>query len=92
MPIYEYDCLDCRKPFEFLHLTSTSQAACPHCGGQQLERKISLFGSSSEDSRAASLSAAHQRAGQKRQDKQRAEHQQHHEHFEDTPSGDGHTH
>ena len=89
MPIFEYQCLECSQPFEFFQLKGEAEVECPACGSRRVERQISLYGMSSDTSRAANLSAAHKRAAVKRSDKQRSEHQQHHEHFEDTATDGG---
>jgi len=34
MPIYEYVCKDCEKPFEAL-VYGSEKASCPHCGSQE---------------------------------------------------------
>ena len=62
---------------------SSPLAACPSCGADHVQRLVSLCSVSSESSRAANLSAAHQRAATRRQDKQRSEHAEHHDHFSD---------
>jgi putative FmdB family regulatory protein len=84
MPIYEYECLECRQQFEHLLRSADSRVTCPHCGRENLQRLVSLSGFSSESSRAANLSAAHKRAAEKRQEKQRSDHAEHHDHFGDT--------
>jgi len=48
-----------------------------------VQRLVSICAVSSQSSRAANLSAAHQRAASRRQEKQRSEHAQHHDHFGD---------
>ncbi len=83
MPIFEYDCLECGQQFEHLQRTADAQVSCPFCGRSNLQRLVSLCGVSSEAGRAANLSAAHQRAADKRFERQRSEHAQHHEHFGD---------
>ncbi|MGC3962848.1 MAG: zinc ribbon domain-containing protein [Rhodocyclaceae bacterium] len=40
MPIYEYRCTQCDSQFELL-VRSDTQAACPQCHSQALERQIS---------------------------------------------------
>ncbi len=42
MPIYEYDCQTCRKPVEVLLRTQSETPACPDCGGEKLERLMSV--------------------------------------------------
>ena len=50
---------------------------------EQVERLVSICAVSSESRSAANLSAAHHRAANRRQEKQRSEHTQHHDHFGD---------
>ena len=83
MPIFEYKCLECEQEFEHLLRTGGPDAICPSCFGGNVGRVISLCAVSSASSRAANLSAAHQRAAGKRQEKQRSDHTQHHDHFGD---------
>ena len=42
MPIYEYRCRSCDRPFETL-VTATRPPACPGCGGADLEKQHSVF-------------------------------------------------
>jgi len=46
MPIYEYICDECGEKFELFVRSSSKKAAltCPHCGGDQVHKAISLFG------------------------------------------------
>lgn len=58
MPIYEYDCRDCRRVVSVLVLRpSAAQApACPRCGGSALTRVMSRFATvKSEEARLESL-------------------------------------
>jgi len=43
MPIYEYLCLDCKKPFSFLIgvVADSGEPACSRCGGTKLRKLIS---------------------------------------------------
>ena len=44
MPVYEFRCRGCGKDFEkYLPRTSAS-VACPSCDGQDVMRKLSVFG------------------------------------------------
>jgi putative FmdB family regulatory protein len=47
MPIFEFVCADCGKPFEELVLNSSkiAEVTCPSCQGQNINRKISTFAS-----------------------------------------------
>ena len=83
MPIFEYECLACEQQFEHLERTSSPPATCPTCGTERVQRLLSLCAVSSDSIRAANLSAAHKRAAGQRQEKQRSEHMQHHDHFGD---------
>jgi putative FmdB family regulatory protein len=60
MPIYEYDCHDCRRRVSVLvrSLSSSEPPACPRCGGAQLTRLMSRFATpKSEESRLESLAS-----------------------------------
>lgn len=41
MPIYEYVCGNCGHQFEWL-VREDEKLACPSCGGQQLNKQISV--------------------------------------------------
>lgn len=44
MPIYEFDCHECGKPFETLVLGfSTENVRCPECDSKDIKKKISAF-------------------------------------------------
>jgi putative FmdB family regulatory protein len=58
MPIYEYECGDCRRRVSLLvrSLSATAAPACPRCGGTSLTRLMSRFSTvKSEDARLESL-------------------------------------
>ena len=58
MPIYEYECGDCRRRVSLLvrSFSAADSVACPRCGGQQLTRLMSRFATvKSEDARLESL-------------------------------------
>ncbi len=42
MPIYEYECRECRTSFE-LFMRSDTRVACPSCDSAKVVRKLSLF-------------------------------------------------
>jgi len=56
MPFYEYECKDCGERFE--QLVSISDASqkqvCPHCGGKNTEKQLSVFAAKSSSSAGAS--------------------------------------
>jgi putative FmdB family regulatory protein len=59
MPLYDYLCLDCKKPFD-LFITyaeyGTRPAACPACGSKHTRRRVPRVRvAKSEDSRMESL-------------------------------------
>ena len=58
MPIYEYDCRDCRRRVSLLVLrpSAAPPPTCPRCGGTSLARVMSRFATvKSEDARLESL-------------------------------------
>jgi putative FmdB family regulatory protein len=58
MPIYEYECHDCRRRVSLLvrSLSTTGPPACPRCGSTALTRLMSRFATvKSEDARLESL-------------------------------------
>ena len=42
MPLYEYICRSCSRRFEAL-VMGTTRAACPGCGGRDLDKLLSTF-------------------------------------------------
>ena len=42
MPIFEYECKECRNPFELL-VRSDTRIACPSCDSERVVKKLSLF-------------------------------------------------
>jgi putative FmdB family regulatory protein len=59
MPIYEYNCNDCGRDFDLLvirHSEADSQE-CPHCGSQQVTRKMSSFASVGSSTGSGGLSS-----------------------------------
>lgn len=58
MPIYEYDCHDCRRRVSLLVLrpSTAPPPACPRCGGRRLSRIMSRFATvKSEEARLDAL-------------------------------------
>jgi putative FmdB family regulatory protein len=92
MPIYEYQCMQCRHSFEYLVLRTSSPAECPHCKSTDLEQLISACAVSSENTQRANLSAAHRKVAAARGDRLRDQHQHVHEHFEDGAAGSSESH
>jgi putative FmdB family regulatory protein len=43
MPIHEYDCEQCGHRFDFLLQRRDERVACPRCGSERLERRLSVF-------------------------------------------------
>ena len=46
MPMFEFVCRDCKRSFEELMTFAqmeNGEAACPHCGSKEVERKLSTF-------------------------------------------------
>ena len=58
MPIYEYQCADCRRAVSLLvmRISDPTPPSCPRCGGSQLRRLMSRFATiRSEEDRLDSL-------------------------------------
>jgi len=47
MPIYEYECLDCRTVNEVLTQRGARPPACPKCGSRKVRKAFSAFAVSS---------------------------------------------
>lgn len=60
MPIYEYVCQDCQHEFEAL-VRRGKTPACPSCGSETLERRLSLPAVQSETTKAQAMRAAKKR-------------------------------
>jgi putative FmdB family regulatory protein len=46
MPVYDYVCLDCHKPFETvltLNEHDKQNPECPHCGSKNVEQEAAAF-------------------------------------------------
>lgn len=56
MPIYEYQCCDCRKQFETLVFRSDEAVSCPDCGCSHTERLMSVCGFKSGGAKGAASS------------------------------------
>lgn len=51
MPIYEFECQDCRENFDKLvRIVGDQQVVCPNCGSERTRKKISLFSSNTKGS------------------------------------------
>ena len=59
MPIHEYLCEKCDKPFEYFQrsISSAEAAKCPACGSTQTSRQLSVFAVGAEQSRSAAMSS-----------------------------------
>jgi putative FmdB family regulatory protein len=60
MPIYEYECHDCRRRVSLLirSVAAAAGPACPRCGGAKLTRLMSRFATvKSEEARLESLAS-----------------------------------
>lgn len=43
MPIYEYTCMDCKKPFTVLQKMGQTEAGCPWCSSANTVKQLSKF-------------------------------------------------
>lgn len=44
MPLFEYQCRECKSRFEAFVVAGRRPEACPSCGGTDLEKQFSTFG------------------------------------------------
>ena len=60
MPLYEFECLKCKKSFEELvrATTAMSDVACPTCGSPHIRRKVSTIAAKVSGGASASTAAA----------------------------------
>ncbi|MBI5305367.1 MAG: zinc ribbon domain-containing protein [Chloroflexi bacterium] len=60
MPIYEYECKDCREPFEVFvrSMSARVQAVCPKCGGEHVQREVTAASALGMSGAAASASVS----------------------------------
>jgi putative FmdB family regulatory protein len=72
MPLYEYDCLKCGQRFEVL-VRGPQAIACPSCGHEGVERAISAFAVSSDNTREANISSARKQNLSQEREKQRTQ-------------------
>lgn len=59
MPIYEYTCKDCNSQFEkFVRsMTANVEVKCPQCGGTDVKKGWSVFGTGGGDGGLGSFAA-----------------------------------
>jgi putative FmdB family regulatory protein len=43
MPIYEYVCRGCERPFEKLVRRFGEEVSCPHCASAAVDKQLSVF-------------------------------------------------
>ena len=72
MPIFEYECQECRHHFELLVLPR-DLPACPECQGPDLKNQLSILSVSSDGTRQRNLGRARQTAKKVQRDKAHAE-------------------
>ncbi|MFH1529267.1 MAG: zinc ribbon domain-containing protein [Pseudomonadota bacterium] len=63
MPMYDFRCPDCGHEFEELVFGARLPSLCPSCGGDGIERKVSIFAARVGGSGAAPVSSGSCRGG-----------------------------
>lgn len=59
MPLYEFECQDCKENFEkLMRLTGLPQAVCPKCGSVKTIKKISTFATNAKTSTSSFTGAS----------------------------------
>jgi len=56
MPLFEYECTGCGNKFELL-VRGSEQPRCPACGGERVEKCLSVFAVSVKSASTAPASA-----------------------------------
>ena len=72
MPIFDFKCRACGEQFEEL-VRRDDVPACPDCGGEDLEKLVSVPVVSTEGSRQRTLSNARRASGKVHKEKQHAQ-------------------
>ncbi|MEP7353076.1 MAG: zinc ribbon domain-containing protein [Acidobacteriota bacterium] len=82
MPIYDYECQECKEIFEVLILKNSDPPQCPACKSLKLEQQISLFAVDSAGTRESSLRGVRAKNDNVRREYQhaQAEHERDHHH------------
>lgn len=62
MPLFDFDCRSCGHRFEALVRQQDPAPVCPSCGSADLERLLSLFATSTPESRQAAATKARKKA------------------------------
>lgn len=59
MPLYEFQCSECDRPFEELvrSVAAVAEVKCPVCGSDHVRRKVSTFASKVSGGSSALASA-----------------------------------
>jgi len=80
MPLYDYECRKCGHEFEVLVRPGSGTPACSACGSEDIERLLSGFAVSSENTRAQNLKAGRKFHAKDRKDQAMAqlEYEKHH--------------
>ncbi len=68
MPVFEYLCKECAQEFELL-VRGSAAPSCPACGGQELEKLMSLPRVKSSATRGVAMRAAKRRDAKQARDR-----------------------
>ena len=60
MPLFEFECVECKESFEelVLSISAVPDVSCPHCSSSYVEKKISTFASKIAGGSSISVSSA----------------------------------
>jgi putative FmdB family regulatory protein len=58
MPMYEFDCVDCKKSFEELVLSGDPDVSCPACTSTHVSKRLSAFAVGAGAAESSSAPAA----------------------------------
>lgn len=57
MPIFRYQCQECKAEFELLLARYDSPAECPHCASTKLDKQLNRVGVLSSNKNSCAMSA-----------------------------------
>lgn len=73
MPIYEYRCRACGNQFEYLVLPTTPGPTCPSCQSRELEKLVSLFGTTTDYSQRSRMKEINRKKKEYQHDRMQTE-------------------
>lgn len=82
MPIFEYECVECKHEFEQLVRGENPSSACPECGSGRLRKRMSHLSISTAHTQKRSIQGAAARTESLRYDRAYEDHKIAHKHHD----------